>query len=119
MKRYPRGTARRRRPLRVWTLAQARSAVPYLTSVARSLRDTARFLDLLRPASDRAADTAPYSRALATRTGPLRIAFWTRPPDGSPVHPDCQRTVEATAARLAAELAMKRAKVASPPAEPA
>lgn len=69
--------------------------------VARSLRDTARFLDLLRPASDRAADPAPYTRALATQTGPLRIAFWTKPPDGGPVHPDCRRAVEATATRLA------------------
>lgn len=69
--------------------------------VARSLRDTARFLDLLRPAGCRAAANAPYSAALERRTGPLRIAFWTESPDGSPVHPDAKRAVEATAERLA------------------
>jgi amidase len=69
--------------------------------VARSLRDTARFLDLLRPAACRAADTAPYERALAAKTAPLRIAFWTRSPEGSAVHPDCRRAVEETAERLA------------------
>ncbi|MEZ4279895.1 MAG: amidase [Myxococcota bacterium] len=95
--------------------------------VARSLRDTARFLDLLRPAACRAADAAPYSSVLAAaeavsaasaggstrprgavRAGRraasparrLRIAFWTRSPDGSAVHPDCRRAVEAAAARL-------------------
>jgi amidase len=73
--------------------------------VARSLRDTARFLDLLRPASDRAADSRLYTRALSNalrvKTAPLRIAWWTAAPDGSPVHPDCKRAVEETAARLA------------------
>jgi amidase len=72
--------------------------------VARSLRDTARFLDLLRPAACRAADAAPYARAIAAPTpftGPLRIAFWTRSPEGSAVHPDCRRAVEETAERLA------------------
>ncbi len=86
--------------------------------VARSLRDTARFLDLLRPAACRAADAAPYARVLnaaaartesarsragvatGSPTSRLRIAFWTRSPDGSPVHPDCRRAVEETAARL-------------------
>ena len=97
--------------------------------VARSLRDTARFLDLLRPAACRAADAAPYSRvvdavarargaaaegaafasasaissAIASKEGRerLRIAYWTRSPDGSAVHPDCRRAVEATAEQLA------------------
>ncbi len=94
--------------------------------VARSLRDTARFLDLLRPAACRAADAAPYARivdavagmragatgaleegaarsAFASMGGrePLRIAYWTRSPGGSAVHLDCRRAVEATAERLA------------------
>ena len=68
--------------------------------VARSLRDTARFLDLLRPAACRSADPSPYTRALTAPAGRLRIAWWTRSPDGSPVHPDCRRAVEETAARL-------------------
>ena len=69
--------------------------------VARSLRDTARLLDLLRPSACRIAEPAPYSRALEAKTVPLRIAFWSSPPDDSPVHPDCRRAVETTAARLA------------------
>ena len=70
--------------------------------VARSLRDTARFLDLLRPEACRSADPAPYLRALDEKTGPLRVAYWTEAPDGGPVHTDCRRAVEETAARLAA-----------------
>jgi amidase len=69
--------------------------------VARSLRDTARFLDLLRPEACRRADANRYSRALDESPAPLRIAFWSAAPDGSPVHPDCRRAVEETAARLA------------------
>lgn len=39
MKRNQRGAQRRRRRIRVWTLPQARAAVPYLSSVLRSLRE--------------------------------------------------------------------------------
>ena len=38
MKRNSKG-AKRRRTIQVWTLAQAKSAAPYLTSVVRSLRE--------------------------------------------------------------------------------
>jgi len=99
--------------------------------VARSLRDTARFLDLLRPAACRAEDDAPYLRAvhagvehgLAAPRGRggrgrarareaagagaggdarrLSVAFWTSSPDGGPVHGDCRRAVLETAARFA------------------
>ncbi|MFO0691120.1 MAG: amidase family protein [Myxococcota bacterium] len=81
--------------------------------VTRSLRDTALFLDLLRPAAERATAPTAYRDALARRVGPLRIAFWTESPDGSPVHPDAQRAVEATAERLA-ELG-HRVRRAAPP----
>jgi hypothetical protein len=39
MKRNPNRTKRRRQALQVWTLAQARTALPYLTSVMGSLRE--------------------------------------------------------------------------------
>jgi hypothetical protein len=38
MKRNSKG-AKRRRTIQVWTLAQAKSAAPYLTSIVRSLRE--------------------------------------------------------------------------------
>jgi hypothetical protein len=39
MKRNQKGTKRRRRQIRVWALEQARAALPYLSSVVRSLRE--------------------------------------------------------------------------------
>lgn len=39
MKRNQKGAKRRRRHIRVWTLEQARAALPYLSSVVRSLRE--------------------------------------------------------------------------------
>ena len=39
MKRNSKGAKRRQRSIQVWTLTQARSATPYLTSVLRSLRE--------------------------------------------------------------------------------
>src|SRR5260370_30926412 len=39
MKRNSKGAKRRRRTIQVWTLTQAKSAAPYLTSIVRSLRE--------------------------------------------------------------------------------
>jgi hypothetical protein len=39
MKRNQKGTKRRRRHIRAWALDQARAALPYLSSVVRSLRE--------------------------------------------------------------------------------
>lgn len=39
MKRNQKGAKRQRRQIRVWTLEQARTALPYLSSVLRSLRE--------------------------------------------------------------------------------
>ncbi len=39
MKRNQRGAKRQRRQIQVWTLEQAKAALPYLSSVARSLRE--------------------------------------------------------------------------------
>jgi hypothetical protein len=39
MKRNSKGAKQRRRSIQVWTLTQAKSAAPYLTSIVRSLRE--------------------------------------------------------------------------------
>jgi hypothetical protein len=39
MKRNSKGAKKRQKTIQVWTLAQAKSAAPYLVSVVRSLRD--------------------------------------------------------------------------------
>jgi hypothetical protein len=39
MKRNQKGAKKRRRQIRVWSLEQARAALPYLSSVVRSLRE--------------------------------------------------------------------------------
>ena len=39
MRSNPKGTKRRKRTIRVWTLDEATAAVPYIASVLRSLRD--------------------------------------------------------------------------------
>ncbi|ALO46012.1 amidase [Pseudohongiella spirulinae] len=69
--------------------------------VTRSVRDSAAFLDLLK--LDRAdlfalpaADT-PFFDHYERATGPLKIAFQTQSPDGSPLHPDCLQAAELAA----------------------
>ncbi len=62
--------------------------------VARSLRDTARFLDLLRPAEIRQKYPGRYVASLEEAPRPLRIGLCTDSPDGGPVHPACIRSVE-------------------------
>jgi Uncharacterized conserved protein (DUF2203) len=39
MKRNSKGAKQRRRSIQIWTLAQAKSAAPYFTSIVRSLRE--------------------------------------------------------------------------------
>ena len=39
MKRNRKGAGRRRRSLRIWTRAEAQAALPYISSVVRSLRE--------------------------------------------------------------------------------
>lgn len=82
----------------------ARADVEFV--VARSLRDTAAFLDALRP-SERAAQepgrfaaAACAERAAAAKR--LRVAFTTRAPGGFEVDVACARAVEWTARALAA-----------------
>jgi amidase len=71
--------------------------------VARSLRDTARLLDLLRPPGERRRAPELYTAALDSESPPLRIGLCTRSPADDPVHPDCIAAVEATGAMLESE----------------
>ena len=62
--------------------------------VARSLRDTARFLDLLQPPAVRREAPGRHLSCLERRPSRLRIGLSTDSPHGGPVHPDCVRSVE-------------------------
>jgi amidase len=70
--------------------------------VARSLRDTAAFLDELRPARVREQEPDAFFAALQSSPPRLRIGFTTRSPSGAPVDPDCVAAALATAKALAA-----------------
>jgi Asp-tRNA(Asn)/Glu-tRNA(Gln) amidotransferase A subunit family amidase len=72
------------------------------SSSARSLRDTARFLDLLRPATARRESPDRYVHALTDTLPPLRIGTCSDSPAGEALHPGCVRVVEDTGRRLAA-----------------
>lgn len=62
--------------------------------VARSLRDTALFLDLLRPRASRLEVPGFHLESLARRPERLRIGYCTRSPAGGKVHPACIRAVD-------------------------
>jgi amidase len=77
-------------------------------AVTRSVRDSAALLDATSgpaPGDPYPAPTAerPFLEEVGRDPGRLRIAFWTRPPGGGPVHPDCVAAVE-DAARLCSAL---------------
>jgi len=66
--------------------------------VARSLRDTAAFLDLLRPRRARRDAPRPFRDCLdAPLPSGLRVGFTTRSPAGVPVHPRARGAVERAA----------------------
>ncbi len=69
--------------------------------VARSLRDTARFLDLLRPPDARRAAPDRFARRLDGRCPPLRVGVCVRSPAGSEVDPAVRAATRAAADRLA------------------
>src|SRR5262245_6586608 len=81
--------------------------------VARSLRDTAAFLDELRPTAAREQEPDAYTTALHTAPPRLRIGLTTRSPSGARVEPDCARAVVAAAADLV--LQGHRVEEAEPP----
>jgi amidase len=74
--------------------------------VARSLRDTAAFLDLLQGNAPGELFTLgpprrPYSTELRRKPGPLRVGLLTRAP-GADTHPECAAAAEKTARALEA-----------------
>src|SRR5215468_4016615 len=75
-----------------------RSEVEFV--VARSLRDTAAFLDELRPAPAREQEPGAFTAALHSAPPRLRIGLTTRSPSGARVAPECVRAVRAAAADL-------------------
>jgi amidase len=83
----------------VWRHAgTGRSEVEFV--VARSLRDTAAFMDLLRsdPRADRSNE---FRSALTEPPSPLRIGVSVDAPGGYPVHVACREATERAAQRLA------------------
>ncbi len=73
--------------------------------VSRSVRDTARMLDVLAGALPGAMYWAPdpevpFRQAMHTDPGSLRIAFDTVDMRGRPAHPECAKAVEAAAGLL-------------------
>jgi amidase len=74
--------------------------------ITRSVRDSAGILDATQGADIGAPYTIPppsrpYLEEIERAPGRLRIAFNARSPIDTPVHPDCQKAVEHTAALLA------------------
>jgi Asp-tRNA(Asn)/Glu-tRNA(Gln) amidotransferase A subunit family amidase len=77
-------------------------------ALTRSVRDSAALMDAIcGPDSGdpywAPPPARPYAQEVGADPGRLRIAFATRAPRGSAVHPDCARAVE-DAARLCADL---------------
>lgn len=69
--------------------------------VARSLRDTAAFVDALRTTPRSERRPGEFEASLATGPPALRVGVCLKSPDGSPVHPACREAAEGVAARLA------------------
>jgi len=70
--------------------------------VARSLRDTATLLDLLRPAADRHDEPHRFRQSLAGRPRTLRIGVCLDSPAGTKVHLRCRHAVDRAVRSLAA-----------------
>ncbi len=83
----------------VWRHAgTGRSDVEFV--VARSLRDTAAFLDVLRASSPRVV-SCEFADALNMKPPVLRIGYCVASPSGSEVHEACRTAVECVAGQLA------------------
>lgn len=65
--------------------------------VARSLRDTAAFLDALRPATERRSDPHRFASSLSSPPAALRVGLCVRSPDGSRVRAECGDAAQRTA----------------------
>jgi amidase len=75
-----------------------RSDVEFI--VARSLRDTAAFLDQLSAPSSAAESPEEFSAALQRKPPALRVGVWVRSPAGSPVDADCRDAAQRAGVRL-------------------
>lgn len=83
----------------VWRHAgSGRSDVEFV--VARSLRDTAGFLDALRAPPLRRSARGRFAAALSALASPLRVAMMLDSPAGTPVHTACRDAASATAGQL-------------------
>lgn len=84
----------------VWRHAgTGRSEVEFV--VARSLRDTAAFVDALRATPARQPSSCEFEAALARHPPRLRVGVCVRSPASETVHSACREATETTAARLA------------------
>jgi amidase len=79
-------------------LGEERADVEFV--VARSLRDTAAFLDLLSASSTRTRPCREFSAALHRTPPRLRVGIWHRSPAGSPVDRDCRDAAQRAGMRL-------------------
>ena len=77
---------------------KGRSDVEFV--VARSLRDTAAFLDQLSAGSTAIRSSTEFSVALHRKPPWLRVGVWLRSPAGSPVDPDCRDAAQQAGVRL-------------------
>jgi amidase len=83
----------------VWRHAgTGRSDVEFV--VARSLRDTAAFVDALRAGPANAAAGGEFEAALAARPASLRVGVCLRSPASVPLHPACRESTRSVAAHL-------------------
>lgn len=83
----------------VWRYAgSGRADVEFV--VARSLRDTAAFVDALRATPPSRARAGEFEAALTAEPPGVRVGVCLRSPDASPVHPACREAAERVAARL-------------------
>jgi len=79
-------------------LGSGRTEVEFV--VARSLRDTAAFLEALLPEDERTGDPERFLAAARAASPRLHVGFTARAPGGEEVDPDCRRAVHETARAL-------------------
>jgi amidase len=82
-------------------VGQGRRDIEFI--VARSLRDTAAFLDLLQSPAARGAAPGRFANAVRRPSPKLRVGLCVGSPAGDPVHPDCVRAATSAASALASQ----------------
>ncbi|MGH0034894.1 MAG: amidase [Myxococcota bacterium] len=87
--------------------AESWAGMTFEFAVTRSVRDAAALLDCVHgpmsgdPYAAR-PPARPYADEVGADAGSLRIGFVTRPPDGEPIHPECEAAVRGAVERLEA-----------------